>query len=144
MERVRLLVVTRLPQRGNRLPLLRRTHASFPGTETAERRLLCAWDQHAVRSPNAHSAPHEQQASVNLRPLLPQHSMREQQKLLESCSVLATCAIRSPNRTLKNIFTYIPSLRMSQSECRSESIHLLIFIKGDSTTFFGRTIASLG
>jgi len=44
--------------------------------------------------------------------------------------VLATCAIRSSNRTLKNIFTYIPSLLMSQGECRIESIHLLIFIKG--------------
>src|SRR5258708_15078609 len=87
MERVRLLVVTRSPQRGNRLPLLRRTHASFPGTDTAQRRLYHAWDQHAVRSPKARSAPHEQQASATRHPLFPHLTFRHTQNLLERAPV---------------------------------------------------------
>ncbi len=59
------------------------------GQDTAQRRLDDAWDQRSVRSPKAHCALHEQQASVNRRHLLPQYSMREQQKLLGSCSPAA-------------------------------------------------------
>jgi hypothetical protein len=46
-------------------------------------------------------------------------------------AVLATCDIHAPNRALKNVFQCIPSLRLSQSERRIESIRLLIFIKGN-------------
>src|SRR6266487_2241698 len=64
MERFRSQVETRSPQTGNRLPLLKRTRASFPGPDPAQRRLDDAWNQRIVRSPTAYCALHEQRASV--------------------------------------------------------------------------------
>ena len=75
-----------------------------------------AWDQHAVRLPTAHCAPHEQQASVNPRPLLSQRSMPEQQKLLESCSLQ-----NSAREAIQREVLFLPPFRLLRERRRSEN-----------------------